>query len=576
MRLTVLLASLAAAAPLVAHADISYFLKVEPETRQFDVTVVAKTTSDQTKFCIPAWCPGYYHIASYQREVSLVVAHDASGTNLPVEHLDSRAWTVNAPAGTMIKFEYKVLGDDAGLGFFAAYLDSRVGFINGASTFMYIDGRKTEPSRLKINSPDGWDVATGMEQDEHGYVAQSGYDELADNPIQLGSFIRKKFTVENIPFEAVYVSKGEAPRANLDVETERLRKVSAPAIQMFRGAGFKHYTYIIHLTVGNFGGGLEHRSSTCIAVPNGNELNLDDLAAHENFHSWNVKQIRPFVLGPFDYTGPDRTANLWWMEGVTDYYAKVMTYRSGLQDADWLLAEIRNQIGQLQNSRTRSQVTLEDCSRQCWENDGFGVGDLSYYTKGFLVGAILDASLRAQTDGKKSLDDVIRLLFNRYRLPNPGLPEDGILQALNEVAGKPLFNDLYREMVQSTDELPYDVLRNIGLQPIIPGRNYAVPGFDVKDGVITGVGREAEDAGMKVGDKVVSVQDTPWTGLGSEPDTYTVELDRGGAQLRLSVRYAVSQGQRVDLVWDPTVGSLAQRLKKAWLERPDTGVKNGN
>ena len=576
MRLNALLATLTVASPLVARADISYFITPDPQTRQFAVTVVAKAQAAQTKFCIPAWSPGYYHIAQYQREISLVVAHDGTGAVLPVEHVDSRSWTVNTPVGAAIKFEYSVLGDDAGLGFFAAYLDNRVGFINGSSTFMYIADRKTETNRLTIHQPDGWDVATGMEQDDHGFVAKTGYDELVDNPIQLGAFTRKKFSVEGIPFDAVYVSKGEPARANLDVETARLQQVSAPAIRMFHGAGFKHYTYIIHLAVGNFGGGLEHRSSTCIAVGNGNELNLDDLAAHENFHAWNVKQIRPFVLGPFDYTQPDRTANLWWMEGVTDYYAKVLTYRSGLQDADWLLAELRVQLEQLQNSRTRSQVNLENCSRQCWDGDGFGVGDLSYYTKGFLVGAILDASIRAQTDGKKSLDDVMRLLFTKYKLPNPGLPEDGILKALNEVVGKDAFGDLYHEMMQTTDDLPYDVLRNIGIEAQLPGRNYAVRGFEVENGVITSVGREAEDAGLRSGDKLVSVDESPWTGVSPAPESYSLEVDRGGKQMRLEVRFSVSPGQRPDLIWDPTAGSLATRLRKAWLERPDGSVKDGN
>jgi len=576
MRLNAFLTALALACPLAASAEISYTLRPDPQTRQFAVTIVAKATEPDTTFRIPAWSPGYYHIAQYQNEISDAVAHDASGAVLPVNHFDSRAWTVSAPPGAVIKFEYRVLGDDAGLGFFAAYLDGRVGFINGASTFMYLDDRKTEPDRLTIRNPEGWETATGMEQDERGFVAKSGYDELIDNPIQLGAFARKKFTVEGVPFEAVFVTKGEAIHCDMDVETARLQKVSAPAIRMFRGAGFKHYTYILHLAVGNFGGGLEHRSSTCIAVGNGNELNLDDLAAHENFHAWNVKQIRPYVLGPFDYTQPDRTGNLWWMEGVTDYYSKVLTYRSGLQDSEWLLNEIRGQYEILQNSRMKSQITLEDACKQCWESDGFGVGDLSYYTKGFLVGAILDASIRAQTDGKKSLDDVMRLLFNKYRLPNPGVPEDGILQALNEVVGRDAFGELYQKMVRSTDELPFEILRNIGILAVQPGRTHAVPGYETQDGVVTSVSREAGDAGLKSGDKVVAMYDSPWNGVNTAPLGYTLEVDRGGAQLRFAVRYSLSQGQRPDLIWDPAAGALATKLKKAWLERPDGSVKEGN
>ncbi len=193
-----------------------------------------------------------------------------------------------------------------------------------------------------------------------------------------------------------------------------------------------------------------------------------------------------------------------------------------------------------------------------------------------MVGAILDASIRAQTDGKKSLDDVMRLLFAKYRLPNPGLPEDGILKALNEVVGKPVFNDLYHSMVESTDELPYDILRNIGIEPLVTGKPYAILGYQAQDGIITSVGHEASDAGVKVGDKIVSVDEQPWTGVTTAPEGYVLEVDRGGSRVKLDVHYSVLQSSNQDMVWDPTAGELAQRLAKQWLERPNSGVKEGN
>ncbi len=296
-----------------------------------------------------------------------------------------------------------------------------------------------------------------------GTLVAGGYDEFIDHPIQLGKFDRRTFAISGIPFEVVYVAPDNKPLCDMDAETERLRRVSEPALKMFGGAGFKRYVYIIHLSIGNFSGGLEHRACNVQAIANSPELHLDDLAAHEYFHAWNVKQIRPKILGPFDYTGPQRTANLWFAEGVTDYYSKLHTFQSGLKTESWLNDELVSQIHQLQNGQTRKTKTVEESSRECWESDGFGVGDLSYYTKGLLAGFLFDAAIIDATNGKKTLDDVMRKLFVEHKLPKPGYGEDELRLTINEIAGTDL-SALYNKMIRTTDELPYDVLLKIGLR----------------------------------------------------------------------------------------------------------------
>ena len=571
-----LIAFVAAALPCLVQADIQYHLRLEPDKRIFDVAVELTATDNQTTFRIPAWCPGYYQLERYDSTISGVTVTSASGTNLTYKHPDGLTWIVPTAPGAKVRLAYSVHAVDPALGFFGAMLDSKTGFINGASTFMYVDGRTKEADRLDLETPDGWDVATAMDKAGNDYVASSGYDEFIDNPIQMGSFVRKKFTVEGIPFEAVYVSRdGNASSIRCDtaIETERLRLISGPAIKMFHGAAFKHYLYILHLAVGAFDGGLEHRASTCIAVNNDSHLDLDDLAAHENFHAWNVKQIRPAVLGPFDYSQKARTSNLWWMEGVTDYYAKVLTYRSGIDDADWLLNQIRDQVTELQGSRQRTVTTLADSSRNCWENDGFGVGDLSYYTKGFLVGAILDASIRSQTDGAKSLDDVMRLLYKKYRLPQPGMPEDGILLALDEVVGKSAFDSIYHEMVDTTDELPYDVLRNIGVDVMTNSKPTLVPSYTAQEGLVNWVSQKAGGAGLRLGDRVVSNSERPWDGVSPPADGYSVTVDRGGSKVVIDLPYETETGTHADVIWDQTPGDKALRLRREWLSRPNPVMK---
>ncbi|HWA82079.1 MAG TPA: hypothetical protein VG820_01495 [Fimbriimonadaceae bacterium] len=452
-----------ALAPAFCFADVKYTLTPEPSNRTVRVTITIDDPKEEESFRIPAWCPGFYFLLQYQDKISEFKAVDPTGAPLKVDHSqDVRQWTVSDPDKKPITVSYRVLGDDPGLGFFATSVLPHTAFVNGASAFMYDVDRLTEATNLKIKAPQGWQVATPADPDGEGGYKASGYDELIDHPIQMGHFETRKFVQAGIPFEVVFVSPDQHYTPDLDAETERLKEVSLPALKLFGGAQFKRYIFFIHLAVGNFDGGLEHRASNVQAIFAHKPLNIDDLAAHEYFHAWNVKQIRPKILGPFDYTKEQRTSNLWFAEGVTDYYAKITTYRSGLKDMKWLLSDLSGQVQNLQRSKMRREISLADCSRRAWENGGFGVQDLSYYVKGLLVGWIFDAVIRDATDGEKSLDDVMRLMYSRYHLPQPGYDEGGILAAINEVTGSD-FSHLYNQMVNTTEELPYDLLEKIGI-----------------------------------------------------------------------------------------------------------------
>ncbi|MDR3690690.1 MAG: hypothetical protein P4L46_15030 [Fimbriimonas sp.] len=467
----------------VASATVHYKLIPEPEARSIVVSITVDHPHQFETFRIPGWSPGYYQMASYEKKVSDVRAADSQGNGLKVDNSDIRSWRVASNGASEETLSYRVLGDDPGLGFFAVNVQSDKAFMNGAAAFMYVDGRTTEDVDLTIKNRDGWDVATPMTPGANGRFTAGGYDEFIDHPIQLGEFKRRTFTLSGIPFEVDFVAPENQVRCNMDAETERLKAVSAPALKLFHDAGFKKYYYIIHLEVGNFSGGLEHRACNVQAVANSGELHLDDLAAHEYFHAWNVKQIRPKVLGPFDYTQPQRTGNLWFSEGVTDYYAKLHTFQSGLRTEAWLQNEIADQIRQLQSGQTRKIKTVEEASRNCWEQDGFGFGDLSFYTKGLLAGFLLDSAIIDATNGTKTLDDVMRTLFQRCRLPKPGFDEDELRTTINEVAGKDL-SGLYNKIVRSTDEMPYSIVSKIGMKVGVPSQERQSPSANVAEYVV--------------------------------------------------------------------------------------------
>ena len=479
-----------------AYATVHYKLTPQTASHSILVSMTIDSPNPSESFQIPAWCPGYYQIAEYQDKIFDLRASDSTSASLQIDKPDPRTWKVHANPNHKLTLSYKVVGDDSGLGFFAVHVGDDNAFINGAAAFLYVDGRKREAVDLRVVNPNGWEIATAMDSTSENSFKADGYDEFIDHPLQLGTFQRKKFRIDGIPFEVIFVSPRSTPNCDVDGETERIRTVSIPALKMFKGAAFKRYVYILHLEVGNFSGGLEHRASNVQAVANSPVLHLDDLAAHEYFHAWNVKQIRPAVLGPFDYSRPQRTANLWFAEGVTDYYSKLHTFQSGLQSEKWLIAQLADQMQQLQASRTRKTTNLEQASKGCWEADGFSVGDLSYYTKGLLAGFILDSAIIDATNGQKNLDDLMRLLFLQHALPNAGYEEDDLRVAINDVAGTD-FSDLYRKMIRSTDELPYELLSKIGLRAVHTTKGISEPNDGSTPDVTSGMTLQLDPAATR-------------------------------------------------------------------------------
>lgn len=489
--------------PTLAAADIKYTLTPIPASKAVAVTVTPDKPGASEIFRIPAWCPGFYFLQSYPDKMFDVKATDATGKALTIEKVDKDSWKVSNPDRKAITFSYKVQGDDDGQGFFGVSVKADKAFTNGAATFVYVDGRKDEETQLAVKLPEKWDIATGMTPVSTGNYTAGGYDEFIDHPIQMGAMTRRSFKIGDLDFDVVIASDNPI-RFKIDEQTTVLKKVSEEAVKLFHGAPFKHYVYILHLTNAGFLGGLEHRGSTCIAMPDSAGLDYTTLAAHEFFHTWNVKNLRPKVLGPFDYTKECRTGNLWFAEGVTDYYANMNAYRSGLREAKWLYRTMGSEIGALQRGKTRLTVTLEDACKQTWESGGFGFNDLDYYNKGCVAGFVFDAAIRGGSD--KSLDDVMRSMYAVYRLPSPGYEEDGVRKAMNGVSGLDL-TSLYNTVVRSTQEVPYDGMVGIGLRVLDPTKTYQSAGFSTLNNVIDSVTEAGSTAGLKVGDEVVGYAD---------------------------------------------------------------------
>lgn len=463
---------------LLAYAQERLFYTVtipNPALKRFHVIVrVQNSSAPSLQFTIPAWCPGYYVLLNYEQDIENVVATDSQGNLLKVTLIGKRTWRVSNPDPVETVLEYDVNCRDTGYGFFRCYMDENNAFINGPACFMYLEGHKEKPVTLTVHIPPNWQIATGLQRtDKPNVFTAANYDELIDCPLELGKFQRSTFQVQDTEFEVVITG---TPKAKVEKWLNELRKVSEAAIRLMKGAPFKRYVYLIHLVpaggMASFMGGLEHLYSTVLSVHAGSE-SLAGLAAHELFHAWNVKRIRPAVLGPFDYTQPVRTNHLWFAEGVTEYYAHLIVVRAGLDTPQSLLRRMENEINQLQRTPARHKVSLAQSSYKVWEaNNSSGYGGVNYYTKGCVVGFLMDIQLRVMTQNRKSLDDLMHLLMERYGLPKPGYPEDGIVQAYSELAGREM-SRFYQRLVESTEELPYEeVLQGAGLQLVKENGHY--------------------------------------------------------------------------------------------------------
>lgn len=543
-----------------ASGEISYHVEPDLSAKTFRIKVTVDEPGDAPSFCMPAWCPGWYVLTSSYKKVSDVKASSASGEPLSVQRTDKYTWSVSNPTKGGVVFSYRVLADEGGLGFDYTHIDSRTAFINGPAAFVYVKGRIQESTSLTIKVPQGWDIATPLTLADGKYTARD-YDEFIDSPIQMGAMKRKSFSIGPVPFEVIYVGRSDDIRQDLDFETDRIKKLSEPAVRLFGSLPCKKYMYIIHIGSGMWGGGLEHQASTVLDVGNSKPLYIDTLVTHEFFHTWNVKNIRPKVLGPFDYTQPCRTRNLWFAEGVTDYYSKITAYRSGLYDEKWLMQSLAMEAAQLFRCPTRLKVNMEDACYQTWEHGGFGYNDLSFYNKGLLIGWLLDAAIIGATKGEKSLDDVMRSMYAKYRLPKPGYEEDAILKEVNTIAGTDL-TPLYNAMLRSTAELPYDILRDtLGLKLLAPNEEYFGIGFADDGETVHSVNQDEYEAGLRIGDRIVRIEKPNPQGY------YNLEVDHNGETRTFRFRAVrkVSQGYRVEA--DPFSSVQARKNLKKWLSR---------
>ena len=438
-------------------------------------------------FAMPAWSPGRYAIYDFAKNVQQFQATDGDGRPLAWSQPDKQTWRVETAGSSEVRVRYRVFGNDLNGSF--SQIDSTHANLNGASTYMYVAGHKPDPVELAVEAPSGWRIVSGYSLDANQLDFRApNYDRLIDTPLEVSPAVTcTQFTDHGKTFRVAVHDYGTDPDARpalVQKLTDGVQKIVAVYMGMMPLPDFDQYTFIFHfgpdLAAGD---GMEHLNSTQIIV--GQPLSdggIDEAlldAAHEFFHLWNVKRLRPAALGPFDYTREDYTPSLWFAEGVTTYYSYLTMLRTGLWAEDDLLRRLAGEIQTLEIEPGRKLMSAESSSFHAWFYDrspqmqetNFANSTISYYNKGTLLGLLLDLEIRARTRGQKSLDDVMRLMYDRfygapqqtYYLPGRGYEEGDILQALNEVSGSN-FDQFFKCYVRGTDGLPYsEIMAKAGL-----------------------------------------------------------------------------------------------------------------
>jgi len=455
-----------AARPAVtaAPASLRYTLAMPaPKSHYFEVKMeLGGFPADYTDVKLPVWAPGSYLVREYAKNVEGFEARTASGQPLAAEKINKNTWRVRHAKQVNFQVSYRVYAFE--LSVRTSFIDADHGYSNGSNVFMYPAENKKLGSTVVVQPAAGWaQVSTALRPapGKFTYKAAS-YDELADSPIEIGNQKVLEFTANGTPHQVAMCGTYTADETKLLAD---MKRVCEEAHRVVGQNPLDHYLFIVH-NLERGGGGLEHLYSTTLEVGRtayGTEAGMKSflgLMAHEYFHLWNVKRIRPVALGPFNYDQENYTHMLWVSEGMTEYYSKQILTRAGVLSREEYLGKLGNAITEVENTPGNRIQSAAESSFDAWikyyrPNENANNTQISYYSKGDLIGTWLDLNIAQATSGAKHLDDVFRLLYDTYyKKAGRGFTDQEYQDAVATVAGR-RFDEFFRNSVYDTKPIDF-------------------------------------------------------------------------------------------------------------------------
>ena len=432
------------------QAIMQYHISMEnAASHVYHIVLDCKTTAAVLDFKICAWTPGYYQIMNYAKNIENFKVTDAAGNSITWETPFQNTWRVHSSNVPSIKITYDV---KASTQFVAnAYLDETRGYIVPGALFLYLDSELRHPVTVQVQPNKGWKnlVATGLDSipGKQNTFYASNFDVLYDTPFLMGELeTLPPFFVKGKPHYFIGYQLGAFDRKQFMAD---LKKIVESSIAIISDIPYSHYTF---LAIGPGRGGIEHLNSTSLSFSNGENFDspegrkrLYSFIAHEYFHHYNVKRIRPVELGPFDYAKENKTNMLWVAEGFTVYYEYLVLKRAGLMNEEDVLKAVQSNITAYENKPGHLFQSATQASYDTWSDGPFGrTSDevnktISYYDKGPILGMMLDFKIRNETNNKQSLDDVMRLLYKKYyQAKRRGFTESEFQTECEKIAGTSL------------------------------------------------------------------------------------------------------------------------------------------
>jgi predicted metalloprotease with PDZ domain len=571
---------------------INYKLSMpEPHTHYFHVEIeVAGLQADTIGVKMPVWAPGSYLVREFSRNVEGFTVRNGHGKDIPFFKENKNTWKVVTNGSDKFLISYKVYAYEASVR--TSYLDASHGFVHGTSIFMFIEGHKHLPVRLEVMPFKDWKkVSTGLKKtNTNGFNYEAtNYDILVDAPIQIGNHKVISFKAGGIDHEVAMYGVADYNEKTI---IRDLTKIIETSINIFRHNPNDYYLFIVH-NLDNRGGGLEHHNSTTLQVDRwaysstrGYQGFLS-LAAHEYFHLWWVKRARPFELGPFDYNQESYTTLLWAMEGFTSYYDDLILKRSGIYTENEYLNKLMNRLNHIENQPGNEVQPVAMASFDTWikfyrPDENSANTSISYYSKGAVLGAMLDLEIIHATKGAKRLDDAVRFLYEKYYLQEKrGFTEAEFQQAIELTAGKKL-DDFFNNYVYDVKPIDYNKYFNYaGMQitntitsnePVILGISLADQSGKIIVESVTR-GSSAHAGGINAKDEIIALDgyranyDLFEKVLASKKpgDGIKVLLSREGLVQELEITLKPTNARRYMLSWIPKPTPAQTKVYETWI-----------
>jgi len=562
-----------------ARATIRYEVSLaHPEQHLFRVRMTIPDVAGELTLQMPAW-NALYQLRDFSSHLQQVEAF-AGTSKMAIEKLDKQTWRIEGHGTLTVR--YTTYWDESGP--FATQLNTEHAFINPALILMYLQQRRAEDVHLDLcDVPGEWRAASPSIQpletrgDARNFsIDASSYDALADAPIEVGKF--EEFQLDGIKPEIWVVIHGDKWKRS-KVEND-LTRICRYELNLMGGAPYQHYIFIIHTGDGSAGagGGMEHTDSTAIAVPS--DEYLPGIAAHEFFHLWNVKRIRPSSLEPVDYTKEQYTRALWFAEGVTSTYESYTLLRSGIWNKQQLYQDLGEQITELERRPANRWQSAEQSSLDAWLEKypmyNRPEQSISYYTKGQVLGVLLDILMRDGTNNEQSLDDLLRAMNTEFAKQGKTYRDSLDVRITAEKIAGGSFDEFFRKYVTSAEPLPYqNILSLAGLTfRTVEQKGPALGFFAERDPnetlVVQSVdgGGSAAQAGLRPGDVIVKWNggDVPgrldrWLRERAAGDHLRLRVRRGGKEAGLEFSLGGVQELRYQVVEDSQASEKALRIR---------------